>query len=124
MPATASPNAFKAIVRSLMPFVLAGIVALCVRLGYHPTPQVVSDIALAGGAALTILLHAAESRWPRLGVLLGYVGAPVYPPSAKVSLASENADLKDRLAALEAAVAEQALAKVAPPSPAPPAPPA
>ena len=112
-----APNPFKAVVRSLMPFVISGIVAVCVHFGYHPSAQVADDIALAGGAGLTIVLHAAESRWPKLGVLLGYVGAPVYAPSTKVSLAAENADLKARVANLEAAAAAQVASSLTPPAP-------
>ena len=106
-PAPAS-NAFKAIVRSLMPFVESGAAALIARLGYHVS--LTTTIAILGivGGALTILLHALETQWPAIGVFLGYIGAPVYAPSTKISQKSAIATLEAQVAALTAQLDEKA----------------
>src|ERR1019366_915273 len=85
-----SSNAFKAIIRSLMPFVYAGAAALIARFGYHVTNATVIPIVKVVGGVLTIVLHALEPQFPWIGVFLGYIGAPVYAPSAKVTLAASQ----------------------------------
>ena len=106
---TASPssNAFKAVVRSLMPFVESGAAALIARLGYHVTLTTTIAILGIAGGALTIVLHALETQWPAIGVFLGYLGAPVYPPSTKVSKDAAIAQLEAQVAALIAANEEK-----------------
>ena len=107
---TTSPesNALKAIIRSLMPFVESGAAALIARLGYHVS--LTTTIAILGivGGALTILLHALETQWPAIGVFLGYLGAPVYAPSTKISQKSAIATLEAQVAALTAQLDEKA----------------
>jgi hypothetical protein len=97
---TASTNAFKAIVRSLMPFIESGAAALIARLGYHVSLTTTIAILGIAGGVLTILLHALETQWPAIGVFLGYIGAPVYLPSTKVSQAAQIATLEAQSAAL------------------------
>jgi hypothetical protein len=101
VPAT---NAFKAIVRSLMPFIESGAAALIARLGYHVSLTTTIAILGIAGGVLTILLHALETQWPAIGVFLGYIGAPVYPPSTKVSQAAQIATLETQRAALLAEI--------------------
>lgn len=98
IPAT---NSFKAIVRSLMPFVYSGAAAIIAHFGYHVNNATVVQIVAIAGAALTIVLHALETQFPWVGILLGYIGAPVYPPSPKVTLAMENQMLKSQIALIE-----------------------
>ena len=98
-PAPAS-NAFKAIVRSLMPFIESGAAALIARLGYHVSNATTLQILAIAGAALTIILHAAETQWPSIGIFLGYIGAPVYAPSTKVSQATQISQLETLVAKL------------------------
>jgi len=93
-----SSNAFKAIVRSLMPFVYSGAAALIARFGYHVANTTVIQIVTIAGGLLTIVLHALETQFPWIGVLLGYIGAPIYAPSAKVTLAASQ---KAQIATLE-----------------------
>src|ERR1035437_2224715 len=100
-----SSNAFKAIVRSLMPFVYSGAAAIIARFGYHVANTTVIQIVTIAGGVLTIVLHALETQFPWIGVLLGYIGAPVYPPSTKVSQAAQIATLENQSAALLAEIA-------------------
>src|ERR1035437_6309871 len=93
-----SSNAFKAIVRSLMPFVYSGAAAIIARFGYHVANTTVIQIVTIAGGVLTIVLHALETQFPWIGVFLGYIGAPVYAPSAKVTLAASK---KQQIATLE-----------------------
>ena len=95
---TPASNSFKAIVRSLMPFVLSGAAALIARLGYHVSLQTTTLILGVAGGALTVVLHLLETKFPWVGAFLGYIGAPVYAPS--------KAKVKDAMiATLEAQVA-------------------
>jgi hypothetical protein len=91
-------NTFKALIRSLMPFVYSGAAALIAHFGYHVSNSTVIQIVTIGFAGLTIVLHAAESQWPWVGVFLGYVGAPVYAPV--VSQTTQIAQLEALVAAL------------------------
>ena len=97
-----SSNAFKAIVRSLMPFVYSGAAALIARFGYHVANTTVIQIVTIAGGVLTIVLHALETQFPWIGVFLGYIGAPIYAPSAKVTLAASQ---KAQIAQLETQLA-------------------
>jgi hypothetical protein len=120
-PTNPATNEFKAMVRSLMPFILGGIVAACAHFGWHPTGVQTADIVGVLGVFLTIVVRLLEAKWPAFGVLLGYIGAPVYPPSTKVSLQAQLDEALAKLAALTATVEENAAASKA--SDAPPAPP-
>lgn len=93
-----SSNAFKAIIRSLMPFIYSGAAGLIARFGYHVTNSTVIQIVAIAGGVLTIVLHALETQFPWVGVFLGYIGAPIYAPSAKVTLAASQ---KAQIAQLE-----------------------
>lgn len=112
-PAPAS-NEFKAMVRSLMPFILGAIAALCAHLGWNPTGVQLAEIVGIIGTALTIVVRPLEAKWPAFGILLGYIGAPVYPPSTKVSLETQVAQLQSQLAVLIASKEETTVAS--PPS--------
>ena len=83
-----------------MPFIESGAAALIARLGYHVSLTTTIAILGIAGGVLTIVLHAAETQWPSLGIFLGYIGAPVYPPSTKVSQAAQIATLENQSAAL------------------------
>jgi len=106
MTATPESNTFKAVVRGLMPFIESGAAAIIAHFGYHVSLQTTIEILGIAGAGLTILLHAAETQWPSIGVFLGYIGAPVYAPSTKISQKSEIAALEAKVAALVAAQEE------------------
>ena len=105
-PAPAS-NAFKAVVRSLMPFAYSGAAALIARFGYHVANTTVIQIVTIAGGALTIVLHALETQFSWIGVFLGYIGAPVYAASTKVSTKAEVATLMAQVAVLTAQLEEQ-----------------
>lgn len=105
-PAQPASNAFKAIVRSIMPWIISSAASAIAHFGYHVTLPVTIQILGVVGAFLVVVLHTAETRWPWVGVLLGYVGAPVYAPSVKVQSQVYTASLEARIAELEAAVSE------------------
>lgn len=119
-PVSPASNEFKAMVRSLMPFILGGIAALCAHFGWHPTGVELSEIVGIVGTVLTIVVRLLETKWPAFGILLGYVGAPVYPPSTKVSNESLIATLQSQVAVLVAEKEEREAASK--PSAATPAP--
>lgn len=99
-------NAFKSIVRSLSPFVISGAVSAIAHFGYHVSNAVALQIVLAAGAALAVVLHALETQFPWVGVLLGYIGAPVYAPSGKTSMKTQIAMLEAQLAAMASVQSE------------------
>lgn len=99
-------NTFKAVIRGLMPWIESGTAAIIAHFGYHVTLQTTIEILGIAGAGLTIILHAAETQWPSIGVFLGYLGAPVYAPSTKISQKAEIAALEAKVAALVAAQEE------------------
>jgi hypothetical protein len=103
---TPETNTFKAIVRGLMPFIISGAGAAIAHFGYTVSNSTVIQIVAIAGAALTIILHAAETQWPWVGVFLGYIGAPVYAQSTKISQKAEIAALEAKVAALVAAQEE------------------
>lgn len=103
--ATPVPNAYKAILRSLMPFVEGAVVAVVAHFGWHINLATAAQVLVVVGGALTVVLHAAESRWPWVGVFLGVLGAPAYVPSAKATQAGVLATQDARIATLEAELA-------------------
>lgn len=100
-------NSFKAIVRSVVPYIEGAVAAAVAKLGWHVTIQTAAEVTLAAGTGLSILLHAAEAKWPWVGAFLGYVGAPVYAPSTKKTLAAQVAQLEAQIATLTAQQAEK-----------------
>ena len=103
VPAT---NPAKALVRTLVPFVYPAVAALIARFGYHVSNATVIQIVAAGGTGLTIVLHLLEEKFPKVGILLGWLGAPVYTPSTKASLSAQIATLEAQLAAIVAQAGE------------------
>jgi hypothetical protein len=91
-----------------MPFILGGIVAVCARFGYHPTGVQLTEIVGIIGTVLTIVVRPLEAKWPAFGILLGYIGAPVYAPSTKVSQSTQIAQLEAKVAVLLAEKEEAA----------------
>ncbi len=117
-----SSNVLKAIIRSLAPFVYSGAASAIAHFGYHVSLATTIQIVAIVGALLTIVLHALETQFPWVGVLLGYLGAPVYPPSTKALLAAQVQSLESQLATLLAQnPATPAGANSIPPAVAPPA---
>lgn len=86
-----NPNTLKAIIRSLMPFVYSGVAAIIAHFGYHVSNSTVIQIVAAGFAAATVILHSLEVKFPWVGVFLGWIGAPAYAPSTKVTLVQQLA---------------------------------
>jgi hypothetical protein len=97
-----------------MPFVYSGAAAAIAHFGWHVSNSVVIQIVAIAGGILTLGLHAAEAKWPWVGALLGYIGAPTYTPATKVTVAQ----LQAQIAAL-AAQLEEAKAPSTPTAPAP-----
>ena len=104
MPATPTPqDTIRSIVRSLTPWMLSGVIAIATRLGLNIDPQLSAELFAAIGAALTIGLRALEAKYPWVGKLLGFSGAPTYPPTKKQQTALTIADLEAQVAALQTA---------------------
>lgn len=93
-----TPNTFKAIVRSLTPWVISGIVYLVTHLGYHISMVTATEVAAILGTLLTLGAHALEVKWPWFGVFLGWIGAPAYVPTVtKASLLAQLASLQAQI---------------------------
>jgi hypothetical protein len=97
-----APNTWKAILRGIMPLLYSVVAAVIAHFGYKASPALVAQIVVLGTGGLTILLHAAERRWPWIGALLGYIGAPQYAPSVKKTLEAQVAQLEAEVAQLRA----------------------
>ena len=108
----------RSIIRSLTPWVLSGTLALATRLGFSVDPQVSAELFAGIGAVLTIGLRSLEARYPWVGKLLGFSGAPTYPPTKKQQAALEAAAQTALIAELQAKVAELQAANTVP-TPAP-----
>ena len=100
----AQTNPYKALVRSLMPLLYPAVAAIIAHFGYHVSNAVVIQIVAGGFAGATVLLHTAETRWPWVGVFLGWLGAPGYTPTTKVTVVSLQAEI-DALKAQQAEAA-------------------
>ena len=103
---TTSPtpqDTVRSIVRSLTPWIMSGAVAVATRLGLNIDPQLTAELFAAVGAGLTIGLRALEAKFPWVGKLLGFSGAPTYPPTKKQQTALTIASLEAEVAALQAA---------------------
>lgn len=86
-------NTLKAVVRSLTPWAASVVAALIAHFGYHVSNVVATQIVVAAGTGLTVVLHAAERKWPWVGALLGWAGAPQYAPSNKAVIAQLQAQV-------------------------------
>ena len=95
-----STNTLKAIVRSLTPWATSVLAAVIAHFGWHASPTLAGEIVVIAGAGLTIVLHAAETKFPWVGALLGWVGAPAYAPSLKKLQAVTIAKLQAEIDAL------------------------
>jgi len=101
-------NVYKALVRTLTPLAITGIVSLVAHFHYHVTNATAIQIVAFGFAGLTILLHAAETKFPWVGVLMGWLGAPAYAPSKSASLQDQFNALSAEYATLLAKQQEAA----------------
>lgn len=101
-------NAVRALIRTLMPFVYSSVAAVIAHFGYHVSLATVIQIVGGGFVGLTVVLHALEAKFPWIGVLLGWIGAPTYPPSAKVKAQAYTASLEARIAEFETVKSEAA----------------
>jgi hypothetical protein len=106
VPTTPAPNVWKAIVRSLMPWILAGVGLVIAKAGWKPTPDAEVAILTALGGGLTILLHLVETKFPWVGVFLGYIGAPTYAPATKTIVNTQLADALNQIAELQRQVTD------------------
>jgi len=98
-----NPNLLKALIRTLTPLVYSSVAAVIAHFGYHVSNSTVIQIVSAGFAGLTVLLHSAEVKWPWVGGLLGWFGAPQYTPSTKTTVVSLEAQVAALTAQLEEA---------------------
>ena len=95
-----TPNTIKSIVRALTPWLLTTLGALAAHFGFHVSNAAsLQGLVLAGGV-LTVVLHSLESRFPWVGTLLGWVGAPFYVPGKSSQQATIIATLESEVAAL------------------------
>jgi hypothetical protein len=99
-------NTFKAVVRSLTPWVIAAVVWVVTHLGFHISLVTATQVASIIGTALTIGAHYLETKWKWFGVFLGWLGAPAYVPSvSKKQLASQVDVLTSQLNAINSVIA-------------------
>lgn len=94
-------NTLRSIIRSVTPYLTSVVASVIAHFGYHASDALVAQIVTVGGTALSVLLHTLEVKWPWFGVLLGYKGAPVFPPSAKANLAQQLANANAEIASLK-----------------------
>ena len=88
-----------------MPWVLAAIGVAIAKIGWKPTPDIELTIASSLGTGLTVLLHLLETKFPWVGVFLGYLGAPSYAPSKKVTVNAQLSDARVEINELQRQVA-------------------
>jgi hypothetical protein len=93
-------NLFKALVRSLTPWLISGIVYMAVHLGYKISMTSATEVAALVGTLLTLLAHILETKYRWFGVFLGWLGAPSY--TVAPTKAQTIAQLQAQIAALEA----------------------
>ena len=99
-----SQNVLKALVRSLMPLVYAAVAAAIAHFGYHVSNVTVIRMVTVGFAALTVILHSLEVKFPWVGVFLGWFGAPAYAPSVKKTQAQQIAEQAQQIIDLQGKV--------------------
>lgn len=87
---------YKAIVRSLTPWVISGVISTATHLGFHVSTPTAVKLSVLIGTLLTIFVHFLEVKWPKFGILLGWVGAPTY------SATKSKKDLQAEILALQA----------------------
>ena len=113
---TTNADLLKAIIRSITPWAITTMVTLVARLGYHITLQVAIQILVVAGAALTVVAHLLEKKWPWVGVFLGWIGAPVYPLTPKQTQAKiANLQAQLLLLGVDATTGGVTKAEAAPP---------
>ena len=96
-----TPNVWKAIIRSITPLVYSTAVAVIAHFGYHVSNATVVQIVTTGFIALSVVLHSLEIKFPWVGVLLGWFGAPAYTPSVKKTQAQQIAEQAQQIADLQ-----------------------
>ena len=98
---TFGPNTIKSIIRALTPWLLTTLGAVAAHFGWHVSSTAsLQGLVLAGGL-LTVVLHALEHKFPWVGALLGWLGAPVYAPGKASQQATTIATLESQITALE-----------------------
>jgi hypothetical protein len=71
----------RSIVRSITPIIVGFGASVLAHLGISQ-PAVVSAIGAAVAIAYGVTLRVLEQKYPKLGKLLGAMGAPTYPPKS------------------------------------------
>lgn len=72
----------RAIVRTVTAVVAGHVAAwVVVRSAGISAADVVDLLNILCTTIYYTAVHLAESRWPRVGALLGWIGAPTYPPN-------------------------------------------
>jgi hypothetical protein len=99
-----NPNTLKALVRTLTPLLYPLVASAIARFGYHVSNATIIQIVAGGFAGLTVILHSAEAKWPWVGVFMGWLGAPAYAPSTKMTVTQLQAEI-DALKAQQAEAA-------------------
>lgn len=101
-----SQNQIRAFIRGLMPFVYAWAAAFIAHLGYHAGPRTTALVLAVTFAVLSALLHWLEIHFPWVGIFLGWIGIPAFPPSKRTTLLAEIARLQTQVLALTPKPAE------------------
>jgi TRAP-type C4-dicarboxylate transport system permease small subunit len=119
-------NQLKAVVRSLTPWALSVVVAVAAHFGYHLSDVVALQIILGVGGFITVAAHALETKFPWVGIFLGWIGVPAYTLSNKATIASLQAQLSALTAKADEATRPSApsapVTQTLPPTQVPPTP--
>lgn len=74
----------KSIVRTVVPIVIGFGVSILAHLGIK-NPVEISAIGSGAAVVYYTAIRTLETRWPKVGVLLGAIGAPLYKTTASVT---------------------------------------
>lgn len=105
---SAAPSPVKDIWRVAVAFLTSLAVGVIVHFGFHLTPNGTLLVAVIVGFVLSAVLRFLEAHFPWVGALLGLIGAPNFPPSAKLKAQAYTQSLEAQLAALETRFNEMA----------------
>ena len=77
------PIPTKSIVRTIVPIAIGFGISLLAHLGIK-NPVYISAIGSGGAAIYYSVIRTLEAKYPKLGYLLGALGAPIYPAAPPV----------------------------------------
>ena len=103
---TPSVSPAKDVWRLVVSYVTTAVIGLIARLGFHADLRTTIVVGLVVGLILAAVLRWAERSFPWVGALLGLIGAPTFPASARLQAQAYTQSLEAQLAALQTQVNE------------------